>query len=135
MLEMNQVNITEEKVYYRWSDRNRTITPVAEESCTDTSFGNDTDINNIVARFKRTGKLPEGPQTRPIYADVTALQGDLAEMITRSAELRAELEEAQHQHQEQKAQQAVEDAEELARYRAQEAAGAEAPTDGTPPTS
>lgn len=66
-------------------ERQRVITPVGETSCTDTSFGNDTDINNIVARFARTGQMPP-PQKEPKYADVTGLQGDLTEMLQKGKE-------------------------------------------------
>lgn len=49
------------------------------------SPGNDTDVNNIVERFKRTGSLPIA-DTQPQYADVTGLQGDFTELINKSRE-------------------------------------------------
>lgn len=56
-----------------------------EPSNTQDSFGNDTDINTIMARFERTGILP--PNTaEPQYADVVDLQGDLTEIHQRSME-------------------------------------------------
>lgn len=42
----------------------------------DQSQGNDTDVNRIVARFARTGQLPQNDKT-PFYGDVTSLQEDL----------------------------------------------------------
>jgi len=50
------------------------------ESVTDTTFGNDTDVNRIIARCKRTGEpLPDnGPGQ---YADCTNLQKDLSTLI------------------------------------------------------
>lgn len=64
----------------------RYITVIEGESATDTSMGNDTDINNIVARFDRTGILPSAT-TQPIYADVTALQGELTELINEARDV------------------------------------------------
>lgn len=49
------------------------------------SAGNDTDVNVIMARFDRTGILPE-PTQQPNYADVVDLQGDLTEIHQRSQE-------------------------------------------------
>lgn len=46
------------------------------ESMTDRSSGNETNINNIVARFARTGYLPPATE-QPQYGDVTDLQQDL----------------------------------------------------------
>lgn len=51
------------------------------ESVTDTSFGNDTDVNKIIARCKRTGEpLPQG-EVQPQYSDCTNLQKDLTVLI------------------------------------------------------
>lgn len=64
------------KPYYRA----RVQTESGGESVTDKSFGNDTNVNNIVARFARTGEMPTvGPEGQ--FADVTRLQGDLSQMI------------------------------------------------------
>lgn len=57
-----------------------TVDLTGQELRTDQSLGNDTNINNIVARFKRDGYLPP-VETAPEYADVTDLQGDLTEII------------------------------------------------------
>lgn len=63
---------------------------------TDASQGNDTNINNIVARFKRTGELPEGAPGE--YCDVSALQGDLTELIQKGEDAKKELKRLQEQH-------------------------------------
>jgi len=62
-------------------ERVRTVTPVSSESKTVASLGNDTDVNQIVARFARTGIMPQ-PQKEAQWADVSNLQGkDLTELI------------------------------------------------------
>lgn len=53
-------------------------------SRTQQSHKDLTDINNIVNRYQRTGQLPPGRQGQ--YGDVTALQGDLGEVILRNQE-------------------------------------------------
>ena len=62
-----------------------------QKSRTDTSFGNDTDVNNIVARFARTGEMTHVNQQQPHYADVTAMQGDLTEIIEKGKNARKAL--------------------------------------------
>lgn len=71
-------------------ERHRTTHVIEGVSQTDRSFGNDTDINKIVARFSRRGEIPP-PEGRPQYGDVTHLQGDLAEMIVNSRNTLEEL--------------------------------------------
>lgn len=67
-----------------WRERFYTV-PVGD-SLTDQSFMGACDINNIVARFARTGELP--PSTKvPVFDDVTALQGDLTSMYENSSSL------------------------------------------------
>lgn len=67
------------------------------ESVVDRSFGNDTDVNNIIARFKRTGHLPE--QGAPgQYADVTGLQRDLTELVEESREALQKAEKMQREY-------------------------------------
>lgn len=61
-----------------------------QEKKVDDQAGNDTDVNNIVARFARTGIFPPPPQEAQ-YADVTHMQGDLAALITKGKEAEAEL--------------------------------------------
>lgn len=62
-------------------ERHRSITDLeGQELKTDQSLGNDTDINNIVARFKRDGYMPP-PVNAPVYDDVTNLQEDLTQLI------------------------------------------------------
>nr|QJB18929.1 MAG: internal scaffolding protein [Microvirus sp.] len=60
--------------------RERYITVVDVPSQADTSAGNDTDINNIMARFDRTGQLPPG-YAEPRYEDCTPFNRDLTELI------------------------------------------------------
>lgn len=71
--------------------RLRVITPVDPVTRTHRELGNDTDVNNIVARFQRGGVLPQ--DTRPhFYQDVTNLQqAELTELVERSKAARAEL--------------------------------------------
>lgn len=70
------------------------------EKQTDDSFGNDTDVNHIVARFKRTGIMPP-PSIDAQYADVTALQADLTEIIARGESAKQELKELEDTKREQ----------------------------------
>lgn len=67
----------------RWC-RERRMEDFGTESSVQQGFGEQTNINEIVKRFQRTGFMP--PQREPIYADVTGLQGDLTELIERSRE-------------------------------------------------
>ena len=55
-----------------------------------------TDINNIVNRYARTGNLP--PQRQGVYADVTALQGELTELHERSKAALQTFDEFERQH-------------------------------------
>lgn len=71
--------MTKPEIRKPWHTGKAETIPFPEKGKTDASFGNDTDVNKIVARFARTGMLPEGQQGQ--YEDVTALQGDLAQMI------------------------------------------------------
>lgn len=92
---------------------------------TDTSFGNDTDVNKIVERFKRTGVFPTPPpeQPDPEFVDVSGLQVDLTEALEKGREAReelaavqrkmADLEEAEKQK---AAERAAQDAQRLAEY-------------------
>lgn len=50
------------------------------ESMCERSHADSVNINNIVARFHRTGELPK-PTSEPIYEDVTGLQGDYRERL------------------------------------------------------
>ena len=86
-----------------------------QEKKVDDTLGNDTDVNNIVARFARTGIMP--PSKEAQYADVTHLQGDLAEMITKGKEAEKELQALDKTAKEQKASQAKKDAQELKELR------------------
>lgn len=68
-----------------WS-RLRLQTVIEGESMTVQSEKDLTDINNIVARFDRTGELPPGRGPGE-YLDVTMLNGDLLEVMERSQEI------------------------------------------------
>jgi len=73
-------------------ERVKTVTPVSSESRTQANLGNDTNVNQIVARFSRTGVMPQ-PTSEPVYADVTNLQGlDLTQLIENAREAREHLE-------------------------------------------
>lgn len=62
-------------------ERERAYAPTSPDSITHQADAENADINQIVARYKRTGIIP--PSTKqPQYADVTGLQGrDLTELI------------------------------------------------------
>jgi len=72
--------------------RVRQVTEIPGESRTDTQFGNETDVNKIVARFRRTGELPNSNVAGTgEYCDVTNLQGDLTEIIEKGREALEEI--------------------------------------------
>lgn len=109
-------------IYFRWTNRNRIKQYGGGESMTDTSFGNDTDVNKIIERFARTGIMPESaPAQQPEYKDVTGFQQDLDVLLNKTNHARKELEGIQKQAQAAKAQKAQKDAEDLSAYRAAEA--------------
>lgn len=72
-------------------ERHRSVTKIEGDSVTDTSFGNDTDINHIVARCTRSGIWPPIPDDL-VYEDVTNLQKPLDQLITDSKQAIANLE-------------------------------------------
>lgn len=74
----------------RWC-RERLMMDFGSESSVQQGFGEQTNINEIVKRFQRTGFMP--PQRQPVYADVVDLQGDLTELIERSRQVIATAEE------------------------------------------
>lgn len=53
------------------------------ESKTHQSHREAVDVNNIIARYERTGQLPPA-RVAPQYADVTGLQGDLTDLHNHS---------------------------------------------------
>lgn len=69
--------------------------PYGNEKVTDDSHGNDTEINKIIARFKRSGELPPGMDGQPQYGDCSELQGDLTAIIAKGEEARAAIEKLQ----------------------------------------
>lgn len=118
--------------FLRWYNRRRVVTPVGE-SVTDTSFGNDTDVNNIVARFKRTGEMPE-PTQEPCYQDVTGLQGDLTELLAKAEEVREHLEALQQHEAAEKAAKEAQDRADLEQFRKQQALTSDQPASASEPT-
>ena len=86
----------------------RVPTEVEGESMTDASHGNDTDVNNIIARFDRTGLLPPN-HGHGQYADVSGLQDDLTVVIKRGKEAMDELQEIQKRAKEAQNQNAKQD--------------------------
>lgn len=66
--------------------RVRTRTVLDPVSKTHQSFRDACDVNNIVARYERTGELPPA-RHNPTYGDVVALQGDLTDKVNRSREV------------------------------------------------
>lgn len=57
------------------------------DSLTQQSHMDSTDVDKIVARFERTGTLPETRQQAQ-YGDVTHLQGELTEMLSYAQEVK-----------------------------------------------
>ena len=88
----------------------RVPSPTLGESMTDTSQGNDTDINNIIARFDRTGQLPGNPGQGQ-FVDVAGLNRDLTELLELQREALQELSDLEQQIEEnqQKVQEIQED--------------------------
>ena len=77
------------------NERVRQVAVINDESATDDSFGNDTDINRLVERFTRTGIMPTADRPAQ-YADVSGLQNKgLDELIQEANKTLAELQEAQ----------------------------------------
>lgn len=64
-------------------ERLRVETVFVGETMTVNSFKDETDINNIVGRYDRSGILPTSDK-QGAFADVTGLQGDLTERINKS---------------------------------------------------
>lgn len=67
-------------------ERVRHQTVVEGESMTHQSHAESCDINQIIARYDRTGELPRG-RNQGVYADVTQLQGDLTERAVNAKEV------------------------------------------------
>ena len=80
-----------------WERTRATNNLAIGESVTDTSPGNNTNINEIVKRFARTGEMPEPPAGQPKgeYLDVTGLQEDLTTLINKQRSVIAETNKAQ----------------------------------------
>lgn len=98
-------------------ERERVYTDLGNnQSVTDRSGGNDTDVNKIVARFSRTGHLP--PSNRePQYCDVTSLQGDLTDKLEAGRKAAEELRELQAKAKKEARERIKADREELEKFR------------------
>ena len=98
--------------------RNRLIVDLeGQEFKVDTSFGNDTDVNNIVKRFQRTGVMPEAENAdKGQFADVTNLQEDLTGLLERVETAKAEVAAAETALQQKEAEKAANDAQRLKEY-------------------
>lgn len=57
-----------------------------QESLVQQAHYDQTDINQVVERYRRTGVMPSG-KSNGRFADVTGLQGDPTELIERSREV------------------------------------------------
>lgn len=91
-----------QQVRYPW-ERCRLTRQMGENPLqTDQSQGNDTNVNNIVERFARTGVLPAPNQGAAQYGDVTALQGDLTEIIANGEKAKTAMTKLQNEQREQK---------------------------------
>lgn len=83
-----------------YSRSRSTISFAGVMSVTDDTFGNDTDVNKIIARCKRTGEpLPDVGSG--VFTDCTGLQKDLSQLIN---EAKQTLDEYAQQQAEQKAE-------------------------------
>lgn len=96
-----------------WSRERVTVNLAGQVGVTDRSWGNDTDVNKIVARFTRHPEEMPDPDAQT-YADVTNLQTDLSELINRSREALNEYREAERQLEEKQNAVAQENAEKAA---------------------
>lgn len=65
--------------------RKRVQFSTAGDSKTHQSHREAVDVNNIIARYERTGQLPPA-RMAPQYADVTGLQGDLTDLYNTSSQ-------------------------------------------------
>lgn len=54
-------------------DRHQEVTPIEGESRTKRSFRDASDINNIVAKYRATGQLPELARRDPKYGDFSSI--------------------------------------------------------------
>lgn len=71
-------------------DRQRSQIGDFEPSITVQADVEETNINNIVARFKRTGKLPD-MEREPQYGDVSHLQRNLTELVAQKQATEAKI--------------------------------------------
>lgn len=71
--------------------RDRLVTETSGDSLTDATLGNDTNINKIIERCRRDRTPLPGEQAAPVYMDVSSMQADLEDIITRGDDAKAEL--------------------------------------------
>lgn len=70
-----------------WYERHRTYTIIQGVSRTTQSHKDETDVNNIVKRFQRTGELPPNPRgLEGQYVDVTGLQEELTNAYNKATQ-------------------------------------------------
>lgn len=69
--------------------RERVQTQIIGESMTHQSHHDGCDVNQIMARYSRTGEMPPGRPGQ--FADVSNLQGDLTTLIEKARETSAEV--------------------------------------------
>jgi hypothetical protein len=67
----------------RWNERQRTFAVCDGPSKTQQSHKETVDVNNIIARFDRTGQLPPAKKEGR-YGDVTMLNGNLQEVLDKA---------------------------------------------------
>lgn len=119
-----KTGVVDDRVVREAHIRMRVPFVVTGESLTTQSHADSCDINKVMARFDRTGALPEGRQGGQ-YADVTHLQSDFTELVNKSRAVSAEVRDKIRAKQEAAAdaarKKAAADAAELAAFRAAKA--------------
>lgn len=113
-------------------ERERTYTKTYGESRTQTVFGNETDVNAIMARFTRTGIMPPA-RGEPQYADVTELQQDMTEALEAGKQAQIRYTDLQEQIKQRKQEIKNKKDEELKQLRSEQKEPAEQPA--PPPSS
>lgn len=69
--------------------RERVQTQIIGESLTHQSHHDGCDVNQIMARYNRTGEMPDGRPGQ--FADVSNLQGDLTTLVEKARETSKEV--------------------------------------------
>lgn len=71
-----------ERTVRKYYEPYRLVTTVEGDSMVDRQFGNDTNINKIIARFKRGNYEDMPEQGQQCFQDVSGMQKDLADIMT-----------------------------------------------------